>query len=170
MLLRCSILNKKPKRDLQVKLSSPLCTPRETGLQQLQGAEKRVGSSWWVTGEELVGSWWWKMLWKVLGVFQGQCLDPAQNLGAVPGALPCPGVEPELWRGLQRGKPNPATTKNGPGALHPWISSGEPGCINEAFQELSPSLSLALTASNTGVGKTTWFTLRHRYSRTFLFS
>lgn len=80
-LLRCSILNKEPKRDLQVKLSPPLCTQRETGLQQLQGAAKGVGSSWWVTGEELLGSGWWELLWKILGVFQclsmsGSCREP----------------------------------------------------------------------------------------------
>lgn len=62
--------------------------PGGNGLQQLQGAEKRVGSSWGVTGEELVGSGWWKMLWEIRGVCQSQCLDPAQNLRAAPGALP----------------------------------------------------------------------------------
>lgn len=29
------------------------------------GAEKGVGTSWWVTREELVGSGWWEMLWKI---------------------------------------------------------------------------------------------------------
>lgn len=71
-LLRCSVLNKEPKRDLQVKLS-PHFPPRgKRGSSSSRGAEKRAGGSWWVTGEELLGAGWWKMLWKILSVFQCQ--------------------------------------------------------------------------------------------------
>lgn len=114
---------------------SPLGTQREKGLQQLQGAEKRVGGSWWVTGEELVGSGWWKMFWKILGVFQ--CgfwiLHRTSEL-----FLPFPDVEAELGRRLQQEETQTLTTKNGPEALDPWNSSCEPACINEAIPGALP--------------------------------
>lgn len=165
-LLSCSILNKELKRDLQVKLSPPLGTQREKGLQQLQGAENRVGVSWWVTGEELVGSGWWKMLWKILGGFQCSfwILHRTSEL-----FLPFPGVEPELGGDCSRRRSKPSPLKMDlwlwiPGTHHVNLHA-----LKKPSQELSPSFSLALTTSNTGVGKPIWFALRHRYSNTFVF-
>lgn len=139
------------------------------GLQQLQGAETRESSSWWVTGEELVGSGWWKMLWEILGVSQCQCPDPAQNLGAAPGALPSQVLDLSCGGIAAGGNPTLAPLKRDLSLCIPVAHQVNLDAFRKPFQELSASLSLALTTSNTGEGKTIWFTLRLRHFKTFVF-